>query len=117
MNSSQTLPFVAPQANRPESSRRAPALLRSRGAADAGWYARGCIGFVVDGVASALGAALWLAIICFATLQRRPRRASAGAGIDGNSNRLRVAFDEVMVFDRALTPAEISQVINATQAP
>ena len=40
-----------------------------------------------------------------------------GAGIDGVSNGLNVVLDEVMLFDRALTPAEVSQVINATRAP
>ena len=40
-----------------------------------------------------------------------------GAGKDGISNGLKGAIDEVMIFDRALTPAEVSQVINATRAP
>jgi hypothetical protein len=40
-----------------------------------------------------------------------------GAGIDGVSNGLNQPLDEVMIFDRALTPAEVSQVINATRAP
>jgi hypothetical protein len=40
-----------------------------------------------------------------------------GADTDGISNGLNAALDEVMVFDRALTPAEVSQVINATRAP
>jgi hypothetical protein len=40
-----------------------------------------------------------------------------GAGIDGVSNGLNVVLDEVMLFGRALTPAEVSQVVNATRAP
>jgi hypothetical protein len=40
-----------------------------------------------------------------------------GAGNDGISNGLKAGLDEIMVFDRALTPAEVSQVINATRAP
>jgi hypothetical protein len=40
-----------------------------------------------------------------------------GAGSDGVSNRLNQPLDEVMVFDRVLTPEEVSQVINATHAP
>jgi hypothetical protein len=40
-----------------------------------------------------------------------------GAGNDGVSNGLNAAIDEVMIFDRALTPAEVSQVINATRTP
>ena len=40
-----------------------------------------------------------------------------GAGSDGISNGLNAAIDEAMIFDRALTPAEVSQAINATRAP
>ena len=40
-----------------------------------------------------------------------------GAGKDGISNGLKAAIDEVMIFDRALTPEEVSQVYNATRAP
>jgi hypothetical protein len=40
-----------------------------------------------------------------------------GAGSDGVSNGLNAVLDEVMVFDRVLTDAEVSQVINATRAP
>ena len=40
-----------------------------------------------------------------------------GAGSDGVSNGLNGVLDEVMVFDRVLTPAEISQVYNTTRAP
>jgi hypothetical protein len=40
-----------------------------------------------------------------------------GAGIDGVSNGLNQPLDEVMVFDRVLTPEEVYQVINATRAP
>jgi len=40
-----------------------------------------------------------------------------GAGSDGVSNGLNGVLDEVMLFDRALTDAEVSQVYNATRAP
>jgi hypothetical protein len=40
-----------------------------------------------------------------------------GAGSDGVSNGLNAVLDEVMLFDRALTDAEVSQVYNATRAP
>jgi hypothetical protein len=40
-----------------------------------------------------------------------------GAGKDGISNGLKAAIDEVIIFDRALTPEEVSQVYNATRAP
>jgi hypothetical protein len=40
-----------------------------------------------------------------------------GAGSDGVSNGLNQPLDEVMVFDRVLTPEEVSEVINATRAP
>jgi hypothetical protein len=40
-----------------------------------------------------------------------------GAGKDGVSNGLNAAIDEVMIFDRALSPEEVSQVYNATRAP
>jgi hypothetical protein len=40
-----------------------------------------------------------------------------GAGTGGISHGVKAAIDEVMVFDRALTPAQVSQVINATRAP
>jgi hypothetical protein len=40
-----------------------------------------------------------------------------GAGSDGVSNGLNGVLDEVMLFDRVLTPTEISQVVNATRGP
>jgi hypothetical protein len=40
-----------------------------------------------------------------------------GAGSDGVSNGLNAVLDEVMIFDRALTDAEVSQVYNATRSP
>ena len=59
----------------------------------------------------------WPGVRAVSSRWRRWLAVGLLAGSDGVSNGLNAVLDEVMLFDRALTDAEVSQVYNATRAP